>query len=512
MKTRFILFAAFILLSLFANAQTIKWLVEPKYADIDNYCREIYICTDQNGKIQLLDENGRALLPDNIGADAITDYNDGDEYAIVLQGTKILGFLSESKPYTFQPVSGDYHITEYPFFSEDFLVVSDSKGKYGYLDLKGQIAIDCKYEKARPFRQGRASVEPAKKQVLYINTQGKTNNPDSFHGGKLTKGSSFNGNGEAVVANYQDYAVINTKMLVVKKIKYTPELPVCQEDYSYYDGPDVCDSSETGFMDSTEDYTQEDNRCESFSERGAYGFRYKLGDEVIEIPEQFSKDFGFMNERAIVSLEGKVGIIKLLKGRFEPNWPTENVRVYEDGAGQAQFSLSVPASLQSDNVKLSFDKGDNRYTECDGLNVDFQIPNQIVDRKAKSCTLRAKATYTDNGPALLLWEGTEELGIDYISIGLSNPAATSEYADENDNQTVKAVVTNNSDIAIIVSATLTVGGKTVPFKGEIKPNQSKTLTATVKVDEDKQVKASVTATVDGHNCGSKSSTVSLKKI
>lgn len=509
---RIVILFAFLLVVICGFAQTVKWVVEPKYADIDNYCREIYICTDQNGKIQLLDENGRALLPDNIEADAVTEYEDGDEYCIVLLGTRIVGFFSENKPDNFQRVSGDYHITEYPFFSEGFLVVSDSKGKYGYLDLKGQIAIDCKYEKARPFRQGRASVEPAKKQVLYINTQGKTNNPDSFHGGKLTKGSSFNGNGEAVVANYQDYAVINTKMQVVKKIKYTPELPVCQEDYSYYDGPDVCDSRHAGFKDSSDDYTQEDKRCESFSERGAYGFRYKLGDEAIEIPEQFSKDFGFMNERAIVSLEGKVGIIKLLKGRFEPNWPSENVRVYEDGAGQAQFSLSVPASLQSDKVKLSLDKGDNRYTECDGLSVDFQAPNQIVDRKAKSCTLRAKATYTDNGPELLLWEGTQELGIDYISIGLSNPAATSEYADENDNQTVKAVVTNNSDIAVIVSATLTVGGKTVPFKGEIKPNQSKTLTATVKVDEDKQVKASVTATVDGHNCGSKSSTVSLKKI
>lgn len=511
MMKRSFTFVLAVLLPIFSTyAQTIKWLVEPKYADIDYYCRDIYLCADQNGKIQLLDENGRTLLPDNIGADAITDYNDGDEYAIVLQGTKILGYLSESKPYTFRPVSGDYHITEYPFFSEGFLVVSDSKGKYGYMDLKGQIAIDCKYEKARPFRQGRASVEPAKKQVLYINTEGKTNNPDSFHGGKLTKGSSFNGNGEAVVANYQDYAVINTRMQVVKKIKYTPELPVCQEDYSYYDGADVCDSRETGFMDAADEYTQEDNRCESFSERGAYGFRYKLGDEVVEIPEQFSKDFGFMNERAIVSMNGREGIIKLLKGRFEPNWPSENVRVYEDGASRAQFTLSVPASLQSDKIKLSFDKGDNRYTECDGLNVEFQAPNQIVDRKAKSCTLRAKATYTDNGPELLLWEGTQELGFDYISIGLSNPAVTSEYADENDNQTVKTTITNTSEVDVVVEATLKVDGQSVPFKGTLKPNQSKSLTKTLKVTESKTVSASVTVKVDGHDCGSKTSHVSLK--
>lgn len=493
------------------HAQTVKWVVEPKYNSIDYYSSDIFQCADQYGKLQLLDKDGRALLPDNIAADALTEYNDGDEYVIVLKGSKILGFLTESKPYTFQPVIGEYYITDYPFFSEDFLVVADAKGKQGYMDTRGQIVIDCKYEKARPFRQGRASVEPAKKQVYYINPQGKTNNPDSFHGGKLTKGSSFNGAGEAVVANYQDYAVINTKMQVVRKIKYTSELPVCPLDYSYDELGGDC-MPKTGFMAATWDYTDEDNHCESFSERGANGYQYKLGDEVIVIPAQFSDASPFMQGRAIVGMGGKFGIIELVKGKFVPAWPVAKLRAFPDGAEETQFALAVPVSLQSDKVKLELDKGDGRYTECNGLHSYFMIPNQMIDHKEKSCTLKARAKYTDNGPELLLWEGSYQLGIDYISVGLSNPSVTSEYADENDNQTVKAVVTNTSDVTVTISATLTVGKTTRTQKWELKPKESKTLTASVKVDEDKQVKATVSATVEGHDCGSKSSTVSLKKI
>ena len=77
---------------------------------------------------------------------------------------------------------------------------------------------------------------------------------------------------------------------------------------------------------------------------------------------------------------------------------------------------------------------------------------------------------------------------------------------------VSDALNNTSDVTVTISATLTVGKTTRTQKWELKPKESKTLTASVKVDEDKQVKATVSATVEGHDCGSKSSTVSLKKI
>ena len=500
MRNRITILAALLLTIVFANAQTIKWMVEPEYVSITYYYDGIYKCTDENGKLQLI-QAGHPMLPSNT-VDAVTEFV--NDYALALKGNKIIGFIEEEEPNLYHEVNGDYYVTEYPFFSEGLLVVADSKGKKGYMDTQGKIVIDCKYETARPFCQGRASVEPALKQVLYINPQGKTNNPDSFHGGKLTKGSSFNENGEAVVANYQDYAVIGTNMQVKKKISYTSNLPVRDCDYAYSEGAKECPRAKELVLDF-------DDGVSSFSEDGIYGYRW---DNGVEIPAQFSEAQEFYANKAIVAIGGKYGIIESLNGSFNPNWPNDRIRVYEylNETDPLQFTLSVPDKLWAKGIKLAFDKGDGRYVDCEGHGCDFSVPGQVIGRNEKQCTLKAKATYIDDGPELLLWEGTKELGIDYISIGLSNPATTSEYADEDDNQIVKAVVTNTSDVAVVVSATLTVGGKTVPFKGELKPKQSKPLTAIIKVDSDKTIQATISAKVDGHNCGSKTSTVSLKKI
>ena len=233
------------------------------------------------------------------------------------------------------------------------------------------------------------------------------------------------------------------------------------------------------------------------------------------VPCQFGDANDFYSGRAVVAMGVKYGIIELLNGKLDANWSADRIRVYEyaNEVEPLQFTLVAPASLESDRIKLELDKGDGRYVDCNALSCDFTVTNQVINRKSPKCELKVKATYSDPGfPDLLLWEESRSIGMDYISIGLSNPVTTSEYADENDNQTVKAVVTNTSNIPVKVSATLNVAGKTTPFNGELKPNQSKPLMVTVKVDNDKSVSATVSVNVDNHNYGSKSSTVSLKKI
>lgn len=502
MKTKLTLLLALMLTFVFTDAQTVKWMVKPSYTSIVYFSTDIFKCYDQDGKLQLIDWNGTHLLPESV-ADSVTEYADG--YSIALQGKRILGFLDEAKPHAFISVKGEYYISEYPFFSEDLLVVVDGKGKMGYMDAQGQIAIECKYEKARPFRMGRAAAEPEKGQVFYIDSRGRTNNPDGFHGGKLTKGSSFNENGEAVVANHRDYAIIGTNMKVKRKIEYTSNLPVRQCDFAYNKDVGDCPHNDLPIIDY-------DKNVEIYTKGGTYGYRWNNDMGKTEIPAQFSNAQQFFNGRSIAAKGGKYGILELLNGQFNPSWPAENLRVYQDGFDRMQFTLAAPACLESNKVKMEFDKGDSNYADCDGLRHNFKVADQVIDRKDKSCTLCAKATYIESGDELLLWEGIHELGIDYISINLIRPSVMSEYADENNYQTVKATVTNTSDVTVKVSATLSVGGKTTPFNGELKPNQPKTLTVTVQVTEDKTVEATVSAKVDGHNCGSKSSTVSLKKI
>ena len=491
-----------------ANAQTIKWLVGPNYASITHYSDDIFKCIDQNGKLQLLDWNGKSLdIPAN--ADAVTDYSDG--YALVLQGDKILGFLSETKPHTFQALRGDYYVTQYSFFSEGYVAVAQgsASGKQGYLDSKGSLVLDCQYPEVMPVRNGRALVwekgkgkGPRYKRVEDWSSRGMNALKD---GTSFTWATSFNTSGYALARlgnNKYEYVVIDVNFNASERDVKGNKDEVNELDYSYK-------QEGSAEVNAPANDKPKENGFYAFKDNAEFGFKSTNGKVVV--PCQFGDAKDFHSGRAIVAMGGKYGIIELLDN-LDAHWSVDHIRVYDyaNKVEPLQFTLHAPSSLKSDQIALEIDKGDGHYSDCQGLRCEFFV---VTGRGSTSCTTKARAVYKDNGfPDLLLWEGENSVQIDHVSINLSSPVATSEYADENDNQTVKAVVTNTSDIPVKVSAILNVAGKNVPFNGELKPNQSKTMSVTVKVTEDKDVNATVSAKVDGHNCGSKSSTISLRKI
>lgn len=505
------------LMGCMTQAQTVKWLVVPEYASITHYSEDVFKCIDKDGKLQLLDWNGKSLLPKDIAerADAVTEYSDG--YAVVLQGNKILGFFPEAKPHNFKSVSGDYYATKYSFFSEGYIAVAQGSvdGKQGYMDSNGNLVLKCEYVEALPVRHGWAAVTENGKDAKTLPRRYKRSDdwsakgmPALVSGESFVWVTSFNADGYALAkVKGGKYIVFDTKFTAKKnnvngnKDENKKQL-VNAYDYSYKpEGSDEISSLVNHLPNRDEEYT-------TYDKGGKKGFKTSKGSVV---PAQFDEALDFYANRAIVSKDGYYGIIELLGGKFEPNWSAEKIRVYEysNEVESLQFMLTAPASLDNSKLKLEFDKGDGRYVDCNGLRCDFKV----IGRKSQECTLHAKATYIDNGfPDLLLWEDSQTVSIEYISVSLSSPVVTSEYADENDNQTVKAVVTNTSDVAVRVSATLNVAGRSIPFNGVLGPNQSQTLKVTIKVDNDKQVQATVSAKVDNHNCGSKSAYVSLKKI
>ena len=476
-------------------AQTAKWCIKPEYAEITLFGEDLFKCVDRAGKVQLIDWNGKELLH-SVDADAVTNFSDG--YALVLKGKKILGLFAE-QGHQFTAVSGEYYTTEYPFFSEGFLAVADSKGKMGYLDERGNLAIQCKFVVAHPFKQGWASVEKKAKEVWYITSQGKEMRPDGFHGGKLTKGSSFNENGEAVVANYQDYAVIKTNMQVKKKIAYTADLPVRSCDYAYSGDAKECEES-------TEYAWEEDMRIEASSDNGSYGYRLRNEKDKIVLPAQFGEAKPFYAQHAIVKKDGKYGVLELLEGKVVANWPKESFRVYPDGkCNRLHFELEVPSSLESGKIELELDEGNGTYKKNVPLTYDIE-PDSY--RGMNQCMIRGKAVCD----GLLLWEDSEKYEVNEITVDIKTPFTTTKHPDENDNQIVKTVITNTSNVDAVVDATLNVSGQTTHFRQTLKPKQSKPLTITVKVTEDKDVQAAVSVKSDGHNCGSKTTVLSLKTI
>lgn len=497
MKRSFILVLA-VLVPIFSSyAQTAKWCIKPEYSEITLFGEDMFKCVDRAGKVQLIDWNGKELLH-NVDADAVTDFSEG--YALVLKGKKILGFFAEQS-HQLTTVAGDYYISEYPFFSEGMLAVVDSKGKMGYLDERGNLAIQCKYVAARPFKQGWASVEKKEKEVWYIKLQGFIETrPDGYHSGKITKGSSFNENGEAVVGNYSaKYGVIGTNMQLKRTIDYTRDLPVRSCDYAYSGNSKECEES-TGYA------WEEDMRIEVYSDNGSYGYRLKNENDRIVLPAQFGEAKPFYSQHAIVKKDGKYGVLELLEGNVVANWLKESFRVYPDGkCNRLHFELEVPSSLESSKIELGLDEGNGTYKKNVPLAYDLE-PDFY--RGANQYMIRGKAVCD----GLLLWEDSKKYEVNEITIDIKTPFATSKYADENSNQTVKTVVTNTSDVDVMVDATLNVSGQTTHFRQTLKPKQSKPMTITVKVTEDKDVRAVVSVKSDGHNCGSKTIVLSLKTI
>lgn len=483
------------------NAQTVKWLVEPKYASIKHYSDNIFKCTDQNGNLRLIDWDGKSIdIPAN--ADAVTDYTEG--YAIVLQGNRILGFLSEADHH-FQPVSGDYYATKYSFFSEGYLAVAQgsANGKQGYLDTKGYPVLEFKYSEAMPVRQGWALVKENDKDCRYRELDGSKKEMSAMADGgeSLVWGTSFNKEGFALgrirKMNGTKYVVFgknfiqkNKDLQIEGKKSEIEKMYVNSYDFSYKPvGSQEVKPSKNEQPKKNDDYSVSDI-----------------------VPAQFSEIDSFYVNRAIVAKGGKYGILKLLDGKFEPSWPNNHVRVYPDGMDEIQFQLAIPVSLEEDKIIMEFDEGEGDYVEQKGFSHKFKLAKRLTGQRVDECSLRAKATYKGEEEDLLLWEGLKEIAIDYIDIDLSSPRATSVIADADDNQTISAVITNKSKVAVNVSATLNVAGKKGTFNGELKPDRSQTLKVTVHVDENKQVQATVSARVDKHNCGSKSSTISLEKL
>lgn len=503
------LIVACMLLCSFVQAQTAGWLVKPEYKEIKHYSKDVFKCVDINGHIQLIDWEGRNLLG-GVVADTVTDYSDG--YAVVLEGNRIKGFLAENS-HDFIIVNGDFVATKYSYFSEGYIVVAEDgiNGKQGYLDTMGKIFIECKYLEAMPFRHGWAAVkrdgkDARVKYYAYIPSDKSKEEQIGIvglGGGKenIYKASSFNDEGVALVyGKDKNYYLINSSMKIIKQVSVTGfSSQMNSYDYSYKSSKSA--EVKAPINDKSLEINQD---IVVFSENQIFGFRTKTGKTIL--PLQFEDAQPFYAGLAIVEKGGSYGILKLLNGSFEVKWPAENIRSYPDGkCNKSHLELAPPSSLNHDMVVLDFDCGDGTYKNNIPFVYDF-LP--LFQTNAKQCEIKGKALCDE----LLLWEEGEKIAIDYITIDIKSPVVTTVYANEEGNQTVKAVITNTSEVDVEVDANLKVDGRVVPFKGKLASKQSKTLAITLKVDENKTIQATISVKAEEHDCGSKSSRLSLKKI
>ena len=324
------------------SAQTITWLVQPKYDSISYLNESVFKC--KLGKqVQLVNAKGRELLVP--AADSVTNYCENRALILDKKGDKFIirSIIDESGLLT--KVNGDYYTNNYSYFSGGFVSVVGQSGKAGYLDVNGNLAIPCQYRIARPFIQGWASVEPAKRkqQTLYIDSKGNLLKIRGFHDGKVVMGSSFNSLGEALVTYYDnDNAVINTKGEVVREyVRKENVIPIRTYDFSF-------DESGKNTIPVFSVEISFDTEPTPFLSGQLLG--YKKADHFVALP-QFSKAEKFADGSAIVCHNGKHGIVKLLEGSFSGEFVGEDLIVSPGKqASSYTYNLVVPESMKSESL------------------------------------------------------------------------------------------------------------------------------------------------------------------
>lgn len=507
MKNRFYLFVVLAWISAFpASASTLKWLIKPEYDSICYYSNDIFKCI-KDGKIQLIDLSGKNLLLNP--ADTVTDFTEG--FALVLDrndsNLKIKGFLTEKK-HDFIEVSGNYYATFYSHFSEGLIAVADEKGRQGYLNNRGKIAIPCKFNKARPFVNGWAAVESDKDGVGYIDKQ-NIYMIIHFHYGVLSLGTNFNERGEALVGYKNNFAIINTSGKTVREYRKRPEKPYRDYDYAF------CEDGSEIIPKGNNTPTFEEEPIVFLSDNSFLG--YRTTDKTI-VPAQFTYAGRFANGCAIVALDEKYGVVAIIEGDFSSSIENNGVAVRANKKQELRYTLNFPKKLESEKAQVRFDNGDGFLNPIQ-LDHGTYTFTPFVTKTANTYTIRAEVSMD----SLLLWQDIIERNVERASaapISFEAPSKTSDRADDHDLLLVKTVVTNNSETPVKVSVVFASpsfrngsSNRLVSmFNDEVtlSPGEKRSFTMTFKVFELETLKTSVTVKSNQRTVGTKTSNIVLK--
>lgn len=459
LKTILLMSGLALLNCLGVNAQTVSWVIQPQYSSIESYSDQLYKVKSgyQSG---LIDKNGQLVVP--ITADSITSMRNG--HALALKYTtdgrfKLMGILHNDLSYT--NVMGDYYIGQYPFFSEDLLPVYNDKNRLGYIDPNGRETIEFNLVEAYPFCEGIASVSKGKggvlgkitnvaSDVLKVDkpkgTLGYVRNDGQFlviqkSLGKLAQAYSFK-NGEALVVTEDGrMCFINPRGQMIREDNNV--LIAIDENYAY--NPDAANNRQT-----VKSSFQNFNGPTTYVDGTKIG--YRQGAKVFLLP-QFTNAYPFSNNYAIVAVDGKYGVLKLLADDFKHN--PRFSRIENSSEQMVDYELQIPAEWRNSTLTMYCKLKNGTTSNC-----VLQPSNS--DKRVFSFSIPAgeKPMFRLEGEGLVIWEvdlgaSTESVKDDVDIAILSG----SVKANAKDIASVAIKITNNtSDVQQI---TVSVSGEKV---------------------------------------------------
>lgn len=173
MDCKFILLSGFIGLAFCANGQSMDWLCHPgEFSEVSYLGQDLFKVRNNLGKWGIIQANGEKTI--DILYDSITPFVENKALLLDLEGKRLLGIINNKGELVKDVSASEYYVTKYPNYKEGRLAFTNKNGLSGYLNERGDIAIEPNYYLAAPFQDGIAAVQYQGGDYGLINKGGKS--------------------------------------------------------------------------------------------------------------------------------------------------------------------------------------------------------------------------------------------------------------------------------------------------------------------------------------------------
>lgn len=459
-----------LIISINVYSQSVEWLITPQYSSIEYLGPEMFKVTTQ-GKEGIVTIEGKPILKPEY--DFISDFYEGKSIFGNVGTNRILlgGYVTEEGDVVY--ASGKYYLSEdYPFYSEGFLPVKDSRGFNGYLDEQCEPVFPFTKDEVRPFSGGCAAV----------------GNGDNFHwltdsGDKIflrldNGGIAFGGtnfyDGKAYLWDEEgNFFILNDD----GKMSRIPSRDL-YVDYLH--------RADTGLDEEViyQKYLPEfDETWEPTEKNGKYSYLNSSGELLV--PYQYESVGRFSDGIAKAESNGKWGLLKIVEDKESfSTKPSKTRFIFSPGtACECEFQLSVPEKWRTVPVSVLVKEAESgkQLDLKENINNSYTFFYSPIKNKEKKRFLID--VYTDD---TRLWTGEEVYDFEERVKLKTSLRIVNVDADSNNRCVVTAIISNPSSIAVTTTVNLKGGGSKSVFdnrtvKLTIPPHGSKTVSSSFLV-------------------------------
>lgn len=173
MKYRIQFIIAFYCISLATSSQTMDWIFQPgEFTEVSYLGHDFFKVRNSTGKYGIIHANGQKTI--DIFYDSITPFVENKALLLDREGNRLLGIINDKGELVKDLSVSEYYVTKYPNYKEGRLAFINKNGLSGYLNERGDIAIEPNYYLAAPFQNGIAAVQYTGGDFGLINKGGKS--------------------------------------------------------------------------------------------------------------------------------------------------------------------------------------------------------------------------------------------------------------------------------------------------------------------------------------------------